>query len=107
MWAFVLQNKLALIVIFFCVPLALKKIAKNGAYGFRIEQAMEGPEEWYRVNRIGAVSVILTLLTVIMIKQVLLTQDQWAKPVAGYGALIDAGGFFAGVAIALVLIRRR
>jgi hypothetical protein len=107
MLAFVLRNKLALILILLCAPLALKKIAKNAAYGFRIERAMQGPEEWYRVNQIGAVSVILTLLTVIMIKQALLAQDQWAKPIAGYGALIDAGGFFVGVAIALVLIRRR
>ena len=98
MWAFVLANKLALIVILACVPLAMKKIPRNGAYGFRIEQAMRSPEEWYRVNQIGAVSVILTSLTAIVIKQFL---------PEGNGGLIDAGAFFAGLAIALVAIRWR
>jgi hypothetical protein len=32
------------------IPLMLKKIKPNALYGFRIQQTLDDPEVWYRVN---------------------------------------------------------
>lgn len=42
------------------VPLILKKIPKNGFYGFRTPKTMSGSDEqWYRVNREGGISIFI------------------------------------------------
>jgi hypothetical protein len=40
------------------MPLYLGKIKMNNVYGFRIRKAMESEDNWYRINRFGAQTMI-------------------------------------------------
>ncbi len=44
---------LGIVVILVSIPLILRKIKMNCAYGFRIPKAFESDENWYRVNAFG------------------------------------------------------
>lgn len=42
------------------IPLILKKIPKNGFYGFRTPKTMGGSDEqWYRINREGGIAIFI------------------------------------------------
>ena len=42
------------------IPLILKKIPKNGFYGFRTPKTMTGSDEqWYTVNREGGIAIFI------------------------------------------------
>jgi uncharacterized membrane protein len=45
---------LGIILIAICIPLYLGKIKMNCVYGFRIRKAFESEENWYKINRHGA-----------------------------------------------------
>jgi len=41
------------------IPLILKKVPKNGFYGFRTPKTMAGSDEqWYRINREGGIAIL-------------------------------------------------
>lgn len=42
------------------IPLILKKVPKNGFYGFRTPKTMAGSDEqWYRINREGGIAIFI------------------------------------------------
>lgn len=49
------------------LPLALKLISPNGAYGIRTTRTLESPSIWYSVNFVGGVSLMLAGLLSIML----------------------------------------
>ncbi len=50
---------LGLTVVAVSIPLYLGKVKRNAAYGFRIRKALESDQNWYRINRYGAISLIV------------------------------------------------
>lgn len=49
---------LGLVIIGVSVPLYLGKIKPNRVYGFRIRKAFASEENWYLINRFGAVALM-------------------------------------------------
>lgn len=49
----------ALIYIGLCIPLLLGKASMNTIYGIRISKSFESDEAWYKINRYGAMQMIL------------------------------------------------
>lgn len=41
------------------IPLALKRVAPGGVYGFRTPETLSSPDVWYSVNFVGGLSLIL------------------------------------------------
>jgi hypothetical protein len=42
------------------IPLILKKVPRNGFYGFRTPKTMAGSDEhWYRINREGGIAIFI------------------------------------------------
>ena len=42
------------------IPLILKKVPRNGFYGFRTPKTMAGSDEqWYRINRQGGIAIFI------------------------------------------------
>lgn len=49
----------SLIFIAFSFPLLLEKIKMNTYYGIRISKSFESDEAWYKINRYGALQIIV------------------------------------------------
>lgn len=47
------------IVILLSLPLLFRFIPPNGWYGVRIPAAYKSPDNWYRINRMGAVYLMI------------------------------------------------
>jgi len=56
---------LGMILIGVSIPLYLSKIKMNYYYGFRIGKAFESEENWYRINRYGAKTLICWSVVII------------------------------------------
>ncbi|MEM8954275.1 MAG: SdpI family protein [Verrucomicrobiota bacterium] len=57
----------ALVIIGVSVPLMMKRIPMNRAYGVRIPIAFESDENWYRVNQYGGKVLMIWSLPVLII----------------------------------------
>jgi len=104
--SFLLQNKLAIIIIAFCIPLVLRMIGPNGWYGFRFGRALEDAEQWYEVNRTGAFCVIGTLVVCIVAKQLFAIQSPLSASVQKNGSVIDSIAFGIGIVLTLLMTRK-
>jgi hypothetical protein len=49
---------LGFILVGVSLPLYLGKIKMNGVYGFRLKKAFESEENWYLINRFGAMALM-------------------------------------------------
>jgi uncharacterized membrane protein len=50
----------SLLMMFLAVPLILKKVPKNGLYGFRTPKTLSGPDEqWYQVNQEAGIGMFI------------------------------------------------
>ena len=58
------------------VPLILRRIPPNGAYGFRVRQTMENPRLWYEVNAYAGRRLLVTGLGTLL-SAILLAQLSW------------------------------
>jgi uncharacterized membrane protein len=56
---FITLTVLGVVIILISIPLYLGKVKRNGIYGFRIRKAFESEQNWYKINRYGAKSLIL------------------------------------------------
>ncbi len=107
MTQFLVRNKVALIIILGCLPLAMKLIRPNGLYGFRFGSAFESSERWYAINRTGAVCVIAALMSSLITKEILWSQNSaYVEVVTRHGSVIDTAAFGLGIAATLALIRK-
>lgn len=71
-WFVLLRIPLILTVL--CVPLLLRIVPPNAWYGFRTPSAMESPENWYHINRLGAGLMIGSLALSVIIKIAIVTR---------------------------------
>jgi hypothetical protein len=97
---FLLLNKMALIVIAFCVPLALRRIPRNGLYGFRYGRALEDDVQWFEVNQKGALCLIATLALAILAKSLAPIEPR-------YAVAVDSAALLAGILLTLAVTRRK
>jgi len=57
----------ALLLIFVCLPLALRKVRMNHLYGFRTAAAFKSESQWYDINAAGGRIVIYSTLPILVI----------------------------------------
>jgi len=50
---------LAIVIIVISIPLYLGKVKRNAVYGFRIRKAFESEQNWYLINRYGALLLMI------------------------------------------------
>jgi hypothetical protein len=46
------------VIFLLVIPLYLGKVKRNPIYGFRIRKAFESEENWFKINRYGAVAMM-------------------------------------------------
>jgi uncharacterized membrane protein len=85
------------------VPLILKLVPPNGAYGFRTQQTLADPELWFRANRFaGCALFIASGVSAI----VLLSQPGWASGSSLTGLAVFVVPLVIAVIASLAYVRR-
>lgn len=80
------------LLIVISIPLILKKIPPNCFYGFRIKKTLTNPEIWYKANKYGGISILISsLFTLIGYTVLLLNRDRLSFDIinfSGFGLFI-------------------
>jgi len=85
------------------VPLILKLVPPNGAYGFRTQQTLADPELWFRANRFAGCALFIASGVSAII---LLSQPGWASGSSLTGLAVLVVPLVIALAASFAYVRR-
>ncbi len=90
------------------IPLIAGWIPRNRLYGFRTEKTLSNDEIWYRANRVGGMTLVITSLLYLIVAVVAPLENSAGAERAlwWFHLIMFVGPLFIGIALTLNFVRR-